>query len=500
MGNIRKQAIFSGALTYIGFIIGAVNIYLYTKEGSFTEAEYGLTRLFFDFAQNAFVFGSLGIIPVVYKFYPYYKDNLKDKENDLLTWSLVTSLIGFILVIATGLIFKDYVVEKYIERSALFVTYYYWLFPFAAGMLLFSVLEGFAWVLHKTVISNFLKETVLRFITTIFVLLFYFKLISYSTFIILFSSLYLFIFLALLFYLIQLNEFNITFSISRVTRKFWKKMLGLQAYIFGGAVVICVSQTIDGILIGKIKGLTDLGIFALAQYVANLIQVPQRSLQSISTGLLSRAWKEKDYNEIYRIYQRSCINLLIISIFIFGNTLLNVEQAITLIGIKSSYLTGINVMIILGLSRLIDAGTGVNGSIIATSNFWKFDFTSGIILLGLMIPLNYILIKEYGIIGSAYAQLISMTAYNTIRWEFLRRKFKMQPFNNKTLYSLLLGFSAFAAAYYLFIDVSGWLALFSRAIIFSGIMFGGVFILKLTPDAAQLLEVIQKRFRGKGRS
>lgn len=497
MGNIRKQAIFSGILTYIGFVIGAINIYLYTREGSFTEAEYGLTRLFFDFAQNAFVFGSLGVIPVVYKFYPYYKDNLKDKENDLLTWSLVTSLIGFILVVATGLIFKDFVVKKYIGRSALFVTYYYWLFPFAAGMLLFSVLEGFAWVLHKTVISNFLKETALRFVTTIFVLLFYFKLINYSTFIILFSSLYLIIFLALLVYLVKLNEFHISFTISRVSRKFWKKMLGLQAYIFGGAIVICVSQTIDGIIIGSVKGLTDLGIFALAQYVANLIQVPQRSLQSISTGLLSRAWKDKNLTEINRIYQRSCINLLIISIFIFGNTLLNIEQAIILTGIKSSYLTGINVMIILGLSRLIDAGTGVNGSIIATSNFWKFDFTSGIILLGLMIPLNYILIKQYGIVGSAYAQLISMTAYNTIRWEFLRRKFNMQPFNSKTFYSLLLGCIAFAAAYFLFNQLNGWLALFGRAILFSVLMIIGVFMFKLTPDAAQLMEVAGKRFRGK---
>ncbi len=90
MPGIRKQTIQSSIIVYFGFLVGAFNMYFYSKNGSFTTDQFGLTRLFVDFAQNIFAFASLGTIPVLYKFYPYYKDNLPDKKNDLLTWVLVS--------------------------------------------------------------------------------------------------------------------------------------------------------------------------------------------------------------------------------------------------------------------------------------------------------------------------------------------------------------------------------------------------------------------------
>ncbi len=493
MGTIRKQAILSSILVYIGFVVGAFNVYLSTINGSLTEAEYGLTRLFFDIAQNMFAFGSLGIIPVLFKFYPYYKDNLPAKENDLLTWSLLTALIGFGIVIGLALFFRTSITDQFVQRSSLFVQYFYWVFPFAAGMLLFSVLEGYSWALKQTILPAFLKETFFRVTTTSFLLLFYFGLISFDTFIKLFSISYLVIFLILLIYLVRKGHFHLNFKRSRVTKKFAKKMFGMQSLIFGGILISALGQTIDGILIASLKGLGTAAIFTVAQYVANLVQVPQRSMQSISTGILSQAWKDKDYKEINRIYGRTSINLLIMALFIYGNVVLNITPAIELLGMQAIYLTGVQTLFILGIARIIDAGTGVNGTIIATSTFWKFDFFSGVVMLALMIPSNYFLIKEYGIIGSAYAQIISMTVYNFIRWEFLRRKFNMQPFTWKTLYTLLWSLGSFLIIYYAMQSFTGWLGLFARAISFSALMIAGVFWLRLTPDALQLWEKWTKR-------
>ena len=115
MANIRKQAILSSLLVYVGFLIGAVNMYFFTKNGSFTPEQFGLTRVFYDIAQNILAFGSLGIIPVMYKFYPYYKDNLEEKKNDLLTWTLVASVVGFILVLIGGYVLEPLVIKKFIQ-------------------------------------------------------------------------------------------------------------------------------------------------------------------------------------------------------------------------------------------------------------------------------------------------------------------------------------------------------------------------------------------------
>ncbi len=485
---IRKQAILSSILVYIGFFIGAINTYFFVKNGSFSPAEYGLTRIFFDFAQNFYAFGCLGVIPVMYKFYPYYKDNLDKKQNDLLTWTLITALIGFLLLIIAGFIFEPVIIRKYSERSLLFVQYYHWVFPFAFGLLFFSIVEAYSWALKQTVLSNFLKETAFRIITLVFILLYYFKYISFDVFIKLFSTMYFLIFLILLVHLIRIGQFNITFKVSRVSKKFWKKMVAMQSLVYGGVIIQVIGQTIDTLIIASRIGLASAGIFNLAQYVANLIQIPQRSIQSISIGVVSEHWKNKNFSEINRIYKRSSINLLLVAVFIYGNILLNVNDMFEVLPIQPAFKAGITVMIVLGIARIIDAGTGINGVIIATSTFWRFDFLSGVIMLAIRIPVTYLFIVKYGIVGSAYAEIFAYTVYNIIRFEFLRRKFNMQPFDQKTLYCILIAAVGFVAAYFAgdLITVNTWLRIVIQTAIFSGVIAAGTFLFELSPDVMQL--------------
>lgn len=497
MGSIRKQTIISSLLVYIGFIIGAINLYFYTRtgivHGAFTPEQFGLTRIFFDFSQNMYAFGSLGVIPVIYKFYPFYKDNLVEHEIDLMTWAMLAALIGFILVMLAGWWFHPLFVKQYSKGSKLIVDYYYWMFPFAMGMLFFSVMEGFCWALQKTVLSNFLKETALRIFTFFFILLFYFNIISFELFIQLFAFLYLIIFFIVAIVLYRSKQLHFPLVVSRVTKKFKNKMLSMQALIFGGTCIASVAATIDSFIIAKFQGLAVVAVFGVAQYAANLIQVPQRSIQSVSAGVLSRAWKDKNMAEIERIYQRSCINLLLLALFIFGNLWLNIYQTLQVLDIQKDYEAGLGVVFILGLVRIIDAGTGLNNIVINTSNFWRFDFFSGVILLTLRLPLTYFLIKEYGIIGSAFAELTAYALYNFIRFEFLRRKFGMQPFNVKTILALLSAVAFYALVHVSTASVQGWSGILLRSFLFSSLFIGFTYFGKLTPDAAQLLNALKKK-------
>lgn len=495
MGTIRKQTIISSLLVYIGFFIGAINMYIYTKDGSFTLEQFALTRIFFDFAQNMYAFGALGVIPVIYKFYPYYKDNLEKHKIDLMTWGMLAALIGFILVLLAGWYFRPVFEAQFYEKSKLIVDYYYLMFPFALGMLFFSVLEGFCWALQQTVFSNFLKETGLRIFTSVLIALYYFKIIPFESFIFFFAFLYLLIFVILATYLFSTNQLHFPTTISRVTKKFWKKMLGMQMLIYSGTVIASIAATIDSFIIAKFQGLAVVGVFGLAQYAANLIQVPQRSIQAISAGVLSRAWKDKDLNEIKRIYKRSCINLLIMALFIFGNLWLNVADGMRVLHIQKEYEAGLGTIFILGMVRIIDAGTGLNAMVINTSTYWRFDFISGVILLAFRLPLTYYLIMHYGIIGSAFAELFAYSLYNFIRFEFLRRKFKMQPFDLKTLLALGVAVGAFGISFFVFQDMHGWAGIVLRSVLFSGLMILAIFKLKLTPDAGQLYHNFMQRFK-----
>jgi O-antigen/teichoic acid export membrane protein len=501
MASIRKQTIISSILIYIGFAIGMINNYLYTKEGFFTPGQYGLTQIFFDFAQIVFAFGALGIIPVIYKFFPYYKDNLEKKQIDLLTWAMAIAVVGMICIAVGGWLFKPVFIKKFIANSKLILEYYSWLFPFAMGMLLWSVLESYSWAMHRSIMSNFLKETAMRVITIILIFLFYGKIISFSQFIYLFAFQYIAIFLVLGIYLYRKDELHFSFKVSRVTRKYWKKMFNMQTLIWSGTIVAAVAATIDSLIIASVLGLTSTGIFAFARNASNLIQVPMRSIIGISAGVLARAWKDKNYKEINRIYYRSSINLFLISLFIFGHIWLNAQDGIQLLHIQQKYLDALAVIFMLCIVRTVDAGTGLNSLVISTSTYWRFDFLSSVALMALRLPLTYYLIKTYGIIGSAYAELISVTFINFTRYEFLRRRFNMQPFRMQTLYAILLAAGAYGICYLLFKDMHTWPGVFLRIIVFSGLMAAGIFFGKLTPDAGQMFEVVLekvKRQKSKG--
>jgi O-antigen/teichoic acid export membrane protein len=71
MSSIRKQSIVSSILVYVGFGLGFLNTYFFTKEGSFTEAEYGLVVTFSAIANVMFSIASLGMPTFIYKFFPY---------------------------------------------------------------------------------------------------------------------------------------------------------------------------------------------------------------------------------------------------------------------------------------------------------------------------------------------------------------------------------------------------------------------------------------------
>src|ERR1700682_5415826 len=117
MSTIRRQSILSSGIIYLGFALGFLNTYLFIHQGGFTQSEYGLYGTFIGVANIITSFANLGMQAYILKFYPYYHDNLKVRDNDMLGWAFVTSMIGFIIVLSAGYIFKNLVIRKFSEHS-----------------------------------------------------------------------------------------------------------------------------------------------------------------------------------------------------------------------------------------------------------------------------------------------------------------------------------------------------------------------------------------------
>ncbi|HMG81491.1 MAG TPA: polysaccharide biosynthesis C-terminal domain-containing protein [Ferruginibacter sp.] len=497
MSQIRRQSIISSLVVYIGFGLGFINTYLFTRQGGFTKEEYGLTGIFIAVATLMYSFANLGAPAYIYKFYPYYNDNLNKKQNDIFSWAILFTLIGFCFVTIGGVYFKDLIIRKFGENSPDFVKYYYWIFPFGFGLTLFSLFEVYAWQLKRSILTNFLKEVQFRIFTTILIVLTFIGVLAkFDMFIKLYSFEYLALAIILFIYLVLKNEIHFTFNASIVTKKFLQKILAFISFVYGGTLVFVIANIFDQVLIASVlkDGLSQLAIFTFALYVASIMQAPQRSIISSSIAALSQAWKDKDLKKIEKIYKQSSINQLIFSIGVFALIWLNFTDAIAVFHMQVDYKAAKWIFFFIGLMRIVDMGTGVNAQIIATSTSWKFDFFTGILLLSITIPLNYILTKYYfGVIGPAIANLFSFTVYNAIRFWFLNKKFKLQPFNAKTLYTIVLGIVCYYCCYFLLKDYHSFLAMLIKSIFFIAMYVAGTFLLKLSDDVLPVWQTIQKK-------
>ncbi|MBS1572253.1 MAG: lipopolysaccharide biosynthesis protein [Bacteroidetes bacterium] len=490
MSQIRNQSLKATSWIYIGFLIGAINTYFFTHKDWFGTPEYGLTRALLDISMLTCAFSTLGVTTYIVKFFPYYKDIMGRKKNDLLGTALKVSMFGFLFTTIFLFLLHPLIIRKFSENSQLLVEYFYYVIPFSFFILLYNILEAYAYGFDKGVFTSFLRELILRIYTLVIIILKVFGIINFKYFILLFSCQFLIIIFILIIHLYKENVLWIAFRSSKVTKRYRKKIFSLLSLTTLIVIVTVLRQAIDGLVLAAKQDLSKVGIFGFATYLVSLLQAPFRSIVAVTIPILSRSWKAKDFKTINKIYERSSVNLLSFALFTFFAIWLNYENAILLFGINAEYLEGKWVFFVMGLVAIIEMGTGVNGQIIGTSIYWKFDLWTSLLLTILILPLSYFLTTTYGIMGPAFANLISFSVYNFARYWFLYKNFKMQPFSIKTLEAILIATISFIICYFLFNDISGIIGIIVRLLCFATLFIMLMVLRNVTPDLKALINQI----------
>ncbi|SFM77201.1 Membrane protein involved in the export of O-antigen and teichoic acid [Chitinophaga sp. YR627] len=436
MSELRKKSIVSIVWTYVGFIFGAVNVFLSAR---YLLPDYnGLTRVLLEMGVLFSAIATFGVPTLFTKFYPYYKERMDRKSSDLLTLGLVVTTAGFLILVAGMYFLKPLISKKFSGKSPLLVDYYYLAIPVTFFMTYFTVLEVQAWNLFQTVVSNFFKEVAFRVANLILMIVYIAGWIELKTFFIGFSLLYGVSFFGLLIYLISIGEFNITFKISTLTRRLWSKMLPYVVFMVVGNVVLVFKDSFDGLAISSMHGLGFAAVFSLVNYMVTSIGVPQRSVVSIAFPVIARAWKEKNMQKLTDVYSKTSITLLLMSSFLFGLVWINFDDAMTFLQLPDIYKTGKSALLLLALAKIVELGTGASGQILISSRKWKFEFYCNILLLASAIPVSYLMIQRFNILGAGIANLLLVIVFNGIRYVYLWHYYKLQPFTIKTVYGIVL--------------------------------------------------------------
>lgn len=444
--SVQRQSIVSTLIIFAGFGFGALNLIVLQK-WLLTPAQWGFTRVITDSAVLMATFSNLGTTAVVAKFLPFYRHYLPTKKNDLPFITLAISIIGLIITLSLLIILQPQIVKIFGKNNPLFQPHYPTLLLFVLFQSVFMYMEMLAWFAGKTIFSNFLKELLFRLLTSLLLLSIAFNLFSFDGFARLFGFIYLPAAVFITLTVRKSGVLNLYTTISPVTRRLKGKITSLGAFVFFTNISNIGFTVCDTLFIASMQNFSQAGIYAVAQYFSQVLEVPMRSMQSPSIPLISEYWRAKNMVGMASIYKKSCINLLVAGMGLGGLILVNLPNIEKYFG--PSYSIMIMPLAVLIISRWVNLGTGLNSFIIQLSIFWRFDFASTLIYSIIGIPLNFFLIKSHGMMGAAVASLIAMTIYNGVRFTFIWKKFGLQPFGWKNLWLLLVGSALIAVVYFI---------------------------------------------------
>jgi O-antigen/teichoic acid export membrane protein len=266
---------------------------------------------------------------------------------------------------------------------------------------------------------------------------------------------------------------------------------------FLGALLNVVAKTNDTIIIASQStgGLADAAIFTIATYLVTVMEVPQRSVVSAATPQIAQAWKDHDMAKLDRLYKKTALNLLIVACGILGIIFLSTPLLLEFLG--QTYKAVPLLLLILGFSKLIDLGTGMNSQILQLSKHWRIDLLTNILFVAVSIVLNYTLTKRYGITGTAIGSLISIIAFNGIRYVYIKNIYKLQPFSIKNFFTLFIATAATGVLYVVDFGMGVWPESIFKCILFLLIFGGFILGFNISPDLTELFKIIQLRFRSK---
>ena len=280
--------------------------------------------------------------------------------------------------------------------------------------------------------------------------------------------------------LIRSGKWRFNIRVSNLTRRLKPILLKSLYPAFAAGSLNLLARTADTFLLTGYNGLTDAAIFTVANYVVTTMDMPFRSIVAISTPILAESWKTKNIENIYHIYSRSTITLLLTGTLLFGIIWLNLHNLESFLPEKYKVASGL--IFVMSITKLIDLGTGLNGHVLAYSNHRLVEFYSNVFFTIVSIPLNAILIKNYGLMGAAVGSMVSLTLFNLVRFIYVWYRFELQPFTYKNL--LLIGCGVFSISVIWIIpkldNIYADTAM--RTVGFSGLFMALCMGLRLSPD------------------
>jgi len=185
--------------------------------------------------------------------------------------------------------------------------------------------------------------------------------------------------------------------------------LAKPIYITAGLGVV-LSQ-LDVIMLGMFSApQEDLGVFAAAGKLSNLIPIGLMSVNAVAVPIMSRQWAAGNMDDLQATVSRMSLFIMLVTLPIVLVMIFGGEMLLSIFG--DSFTRGYTALMIMTVGQAVNAFAGPVGYVM---NLTRLQWQASLIILFavlLDIALNCLLIPRYGIIGAAISLSSSLIFWN----------------------------------------------------------------------------------------
>jgi len=269
-------------------------------------------------------------------------------------------------------------------------------------------------------------------------------------------------------------------------------MLRYSALIFLSGAAASFILDIDKSMIFSLTSDVNVAFYAVALYIAAVVEAPGRAMFQITSPLVAQALNANDSKRLERLLKKSSLNLLIVSGFLFLIINLNLNDFYHIIN-QEGYASAIGVVIIVSLGKLFSVSMGCLNNIISNSKYYSYVFWFSISSAILAVFLNYIFIQSHGIMGAAFATLLVILFINLCKILLVRFLFKIHPYSQKTLSVILSMILIYVLTFKIPSLLNPWWSILLRSVLILGLFSVPLFVFRWSLDIEKLIQDFRKR-------
>ena len=421
MGIVFKQTSWNIVTITVAILIGGINT-LYFYPEFLREQYYGLVVFLLATSNLLQPLMSFGAQHTIIKFFSSFK-NIKEKDEFLS--SIIFLPLFFILPVCFLVVqFHDLIAEFLSVKNPIIKSYVWIIFLVSFATSYFEVFYAWSRVQFKSIFGNILKEIYPRIAVFILLFLVSIDILTKENFVWWLTGLYYIRLIIMIIY--SLFIYTPKFSV-KIPNNF-NEILSYSIYILLAGSAASFLIDIDKYMIPQKQAISQTAYYAVAVFIATVVEIPGRAMFQIINPLVAKALNEENFVELKNLYKQSSENLLIVCGLFFLLINLNIDSFYMLLN-NQEYSDASLVVLIISSAKLIQMSFGCGPAILATSKFYKITLPFSIAMAVSVYFLNDYLIDLFGINGAAISTFIVLLIFTVLKIIYIRYKVKLQPFN-----------------------------------------------------------------------